>query len=208
MIFKKNKITFYDKCENMPLWNFQKYLNTNDLRYFTKEFKEHKDLHEVMTTFFSEYLELTKNQSVINRFETMHKIMRLQLKYNTVSIILKALYNYPKNSDFKGFENLISQLEKWNYRIVKDKDPFVQFEKISLRLQGILTQIELLEDSLKDENEKEYKSIESQLLSVGRVLELRYSLNSKDITVSEWVELCNQAENVIKERQKQQQKRK
>ena len=202
------KPTIYDKCENMPLWNFQKYLETNDLRYFTKEFKEHKDLPDIMTAFFGEYLELTNNQSAINRFEIMHKIMRLQGKYNTVSLILKALWNFPKEGDIKQFSDLIEQLEKWNYRIDKRKDVFVQLEKISARLQGILTQIELLEDSLQKEDVKESKSIESQLISVGRILELRYSLNAKEIMVSEWVELCKQADEIIKERQKQQQKKK
>lgn len=204
--FVKPKITFYDKCENMPLWNFQKYLETNDLRYFTKEFKEHKDLNDIMINFFGEYLELTKNQTVINRFELMHKIMRLQSKYNTVSLILKALYNYPTFCKIEKFTELVKELEKWNYRIDRSKDIFTQLEKISNRLQGILTQIELLEDQIKPEGEKESKSIESQILSVTRALDLRYQINSKEITVSQWVELCNQADETIKSKQKQQRK--
>lgn len=202
----KEKITFYRKCDEMPLWNFNKYLKTNDLKYFTKEFKEHKDLQDIMTDFFGEYLELTKNQSVVNRFGVMHKIMLLRIKYDTVTIILKALWNYPKDMPIEGFKELISALEKWNYRIDKEKDPFKQFEQIHNRLQGILTKIELLEDEITKEDVKESKTIESQMLSVSRILELR--INAKEITVSEWVEMCKQADEVIKERQKQQQKRK
>lgn len=134
--------------------------------------------------------------------------MRLQGKYIAVSLILKALWNFPKEGDIKQFSDLIEQIERWNYRVDKSKDVFTQLEKISARLQGILTQIELLEDSLQKEDVKESKSIESQLLSVSRILELRYSLNAKEIMVSEWVELCKQADEVIKERQKQQQKKK
>lgn len=200
--FLKPKITIYDRCDNMPLWNFQQYLKTNDLKYFTKEHKEHKDLHDIMTAFFGEYLEITKNQAVILRFEKMHKIMRLSIKYNTVSLLLKGLYNFPKNGDIEVFKANCEQLEKWNYRIDKEKDVFTQLEKISNRLQGILTQIEILEDELKEEDVKESVSIESQLISVSRCLELKYQLNAKEITVAQWIEYQKQADETIKERQK------
>lgn len=195
-------ITFYDKCENMPLWNFQKYLETNDLKYFTKEFKEHKDLHDIMTAFFGEYLQLTKNQKVVNRFGIMFKIMRLTAKYNTVMLLLKTLYNFHKNGDIEQFKGLVEQLEKWNYKIDREKDIFGQLEKISNRVQGIKTQLELLEDELKEEDVKESVTIESQLISVSRVLELGYRLNPKEITVLEWHEYQEQGRKVVKEREK------
>ena len=33
------KVTVYDTCEKMPLANFQKYLQTKEVKYFTKELK-------------------------------------------------------------------------------------------------------------------------------------------------------------------------
>lgn len=206
-IFKTN-ITFYDKCENMPLWNFQKYLETNDLRYFTKEFKDHKSLNDIMTDFFGEYLELTKNQKVVNRFGTMFKIMRLTAKYNTVMLLLKTLYNFPKNGDMGKFRVLCWCLEQWNYRIDRSKDIFDQLEKISNRVQGIKTQIEILQDELKEEDKGEASTIESQLISVSRCLELGYRLNPKEITVLEWHEYQEQAKKVVKDREKLNQKKK
>ena len=203
----KEKITFYDKCENMPLWNFQKYLETNDLRYFTKEFKDHKSLNDIMTAFFGEYLLLTNNQKVIGRFGVMFKIMRLTAKYNKVMLLFKDLYNFPKKGKIEQFNELIEQLEKWNYRIDKSKDVFDQLEKISNRIQGIKTQLDLLNDELKEEDTKEAVTIESQLISVSRVLELGYRINAKDITVLEWHEYQEQCKKVISEREKSKSKR-
>lgn len=204
----KEQITFYDKCDVMPLWNFQKYLETNDLRYFTKEFKDHKSLNDIMTAFFGEYLELTKNQKVVNRFGVMYKIMRLTAKYNTVMLLLKSLYNFPENGKIEQFNALCEQLEKWNYRIDKSKDVFEQLEKISNRVQGIKTQLELLEDELKTDDKEEATTIESQLISVSRVLELGYRLNPKEITVLEWHEYQEQGKKVIRDREKLNQKKK
>jgi hypothetical protein len=200
--FLKPKVTIYDKCENLPLWNFQKYLETNDVKYFAKEHKEHKDLPDIITAFFGEYLELTKNQKIIIRFERAHKIMRLTIKYNTVSLILKTLYNYNKGLDFEIFKQLVEELQKWNYKIDKNKDIFEQLEKIYNRIQGIKTQIEVLEDELKDEDVVESSSIDGQLISVSRCLDLKYQLNAKEITVLQWIEYQKQAVLIIKERQK------
>lgn len=204
----KTKITFYDKCENMPLYDFQMYLKTNDLRYFTKEFKHHKSLNDVMNAFFAEYLELTKNQKVVQRFGLMFKIMRLTAKYNTVMLLLKTLYNFPKNGNITHFEELIHQLDKWNYRIDRSKDVFEQLEKISNRVQGIKTQLDLLNDELKEDDKGEATTIESQLISVSRCLDLGYRLNPKEITVLEWHEYQEQAKKLLREREKQQSKRK
>lgn len=186
----------------MPLWNFQKYLETSDLRYFTKEFKCHKSLESVMNTFFGEYLELTKNQKVIQRFGIMFKVMRLTAKFNTVSLLVKTLYNFPKECKIEQFNELVLQLEKWNYRIDKNKDVFGQLEKIFERLQGIKTQIEILQDELKQDDKKESETIESQLISVSRVLELGYKLNPKEITVLEWIEYQNHAKEELKRHEK------
>ena len=81
-----------------------------------------------MYAVFGEYLELTENRTVIARFGKMHKIMKLQSKYETVSLLLKAIYNYKKEYGMEQFNEFIEQLAKWNYKI----DPLSQnftFEK-------------------------------------------------------------------------------
>lgn len=202
LTFAKTKLTFYETCEDMPLWNFQKYLETSDLKYFTEELKNHKDLDDVMTRFYGDYLNKTNNASIINRFGIIHKILRLTSKFNTVSLIIHTLYNFPKNGNIEKFEEMISQLEKWNYKIEKNKDIFEQLEKISNRILGIKTQIQLLEDEIKTNDKEESVTIESQLITTSRILELGYKLNAKEISVLEWIEYQKQAESEIIARNK------
>ena len=186
----------------MPLWNFQKYLETNDLKYFTKEFKEVKGLDTVMNDFFIEYLELTQNNSVYQRFSKIHKLLKLEGKYNCVSLILKSLYNFDIKIGIDMFNDLVSELEKWGNKIDKSKDVFIQLEEINQRLQNLKTQISSLQSELKKDDQQESQSIESQLISVSRILELNYKLNAKDITVKDWIEFQKQAEITIKNQKK------
>lgn len=196
--WKNTSNNIYRKCDEMPLWNFQKYLETNDLKYFTKELKEVKDLHLVMNDFFVEYLELTQNNLVYQRFSKIYKLLKLEGKFNCVTLILKSLYNYDKGLDIEMFHQLTWELEKWNYRIDRSKDIFSQIESINQRLQNVKTQIEVLQLELKKDDQQESQSIESQLISVSRILELKYKLDSKEITVKEWIEFQKQAEKTIK----------
>jgi len=191
-------VNIYKKCDEMPLWNFQKYLETNDLKYFTKELKEVKGLYLVMNDFFAEYLELTQNNSVYQRFGKIYKLLKLEGKYNCVSLILKSLYNYDKGLNIDTFHALTWELEKWHYKIDRSKDIFSQIESINQRLQNVKTQIEVLQLELKKDDQQESQSIESQLISVSRILELKYKLDAKEITVKEWVEYQKQAEKTIK----------
>jgi hypothetical protein len=182
----------------MPLWNFQKYLQTNELKYFTKELKEVKGLDSVMNDFFVEYLELTQNNTVYQRFSKIYKLLKLEGKYNCVTLILKSLYNYDKGLNLDTFHALTWELEKWHYRIDRSKDIFAQLENINQRLQNVKTQIEILQLELKKDDQQESQSIESQLISVSRILELKYKLDAKEITVKEWIEFQKQAEKTIK----------
>jgi hypothetical protein len=154
-----------------------------------------------MTNFFGFYIELSKNNSIINRFGIIHDIMRYRRKYQTVDLLVKTLYNFPEKGDIGQFKEFIEQLSLWNYKIDTTKDIFRQLETIHTRIQGLKTKITLLENELKEEDAKTVVTIESQMISVERGLELRYKLNSKEITVLEWIEYQKQLSELI-ERQK------
>lgn len=199
----KQKITFFKTCKEMPLINFRDYLNTQDLKYFTKEHKEHKDLNSVVSDFWNEYLNLTDNREVINRFSTILKIEKLVAKYSVCSIVLKCLFEFnSKYQEMETFNELIAILEKNNYKIDRKKDIYTQLEKIQQRIEGIGTQIELLKSTIKETDIQQAKSIESQLRSVSRVLELGYALEINKMTVLDWIECQKELKEYITLKQK------
>lgn len=192
---KKTSYSYFS-CDEISLYNWTKYLETQDLKYFNSELEETKDNKNAMYSVFGEYLELTENRQVIVRFSKMHKIMKLQGKYNTVSLLLKALYNYKKEYGLEQFNEMVEQLAKWNYKIDTSKDIFKQIESISKRIQGLKTQIELLEIDFKKDDEKEKQNIDSEIITVSRVLELKYKIDKKETTLKEWIEYVKQAKKV------------
>jgi hypothetical protein len=200
--WKSTSSNIYRKCDEMPLWNFQKYLETNELKYFTKELKEVKGLDIVMNDFFIEYLELTKNNSVFRKFSNIYKLMKLEGKYKCIVLLTNSLYNYDIKYGIDTFNNLVAELDKWGYKIDVKGDIFEQLETINQRNRVLETQINTLQIELKKDDKEESQSIEAQLISVSRILELNYKLNAKDITVMEWVELQKQAELTIKNQKK------
>ena len=200
--WKSTSSNIYRKCDEMPLWNFQKYLETNELKYFTKELKEVKGLDIVMNDFFIEYLELTKNNSVYRKFSNIYKLMKLEGKYKCIVLLTNSLYNYDIKYGIDTFNNLVAELDKWGYKIDVKGDIFEQLETINQRNRVLETQINALQIELKKEDKEESQSIEAQLISVSRILELNYKLNAKDITVTEWVEFQKQAEITIKNQKK------
>lgn len=196
-IFKEifiKKAKLYTTCREMPLHNFSMYLETNDLLWFSVDHKESDELKEAMTTFFTEYIELTKNKSITNRFVKMHKMMKIDVKYRSVSILLKAIYNHKLGK--VELEELIEELRKWGYKVYKEKDLFLQIETIHNRIQNLKTQYEILQIELDKEGKKESVSIEKQLIAVAKSLELNYPLKAKEISVLEWIEY----QNMLKEK--------
>lgn len=197
-----NKVTFYDDCEKMPLYNFYKYIETQDLRWFTSEFVESDELPLVIEKFYNDYIALSKNQSIQNRFSTMFEIMRLENKYRSVYSICTAICNYDVRLGNELLYQLTDLLGKWHYKISKEKELFSQIDAILNRIKGIKTRIEVLTDKLKTEDKHEVQSVRSQLLDLERALDLKYRLDPKEMSVKEYIELQNKAQKEVSERNK------
>ena len=197
-----DNVTFYDTCEKMPLYNFFKYTETNDLKWFTKEFIDHKDLPIVVESFYNDYIAYSKNQSIQNRFSTIFEIMRLENKYKSVYSICQAIYNYDTRLGNELLNELVGLLEKWHYKINKDKELFTQLEAILNRIKGIKTRIEVLTDKLKLDDKQEVQSIQIQLLNIERALDLKYRLNPKELSVKDFIDYQTQAQKEVSERNK------
>lgn len=199
----KKSDSYFDTCEKMPLHNFKMYIETNDLKYFSSKLKHDPKLQNVADAFFTNYIELTNNRKVENRYVTMFEIMRLENKYKCVSLLLSALYNYNDKLSIDGFHKMIEILAQWNYKIDKNKDIFKQIETINNRLQGIKTKIELIRGKLdeKDNESKDKPNFDAELINISRILELKYRLTVKELNVSEFIGYQQQAQQVIEQQQ-------
>ena len=203
-LLNSKSVSYYDTCEKMPLYNFKMFIETNDLKWFSSDFKEDSKLQNIADLFFTDYIELTNNRKVENRYITMFEIMRLENKYKCVSLLLKSLWHYDKLQGKENFDKMIDILGQWNYKIDRNKEVFEQIEKIANRIQGIKTKIELLRAKL-DEGQKEKSdkpNFEKELINIVRILELRYSLKIKELNVAEFIGYQKQAQEVVESQNK------
>lgn len=189
----KKAATVYRRCKDMPLYNYMEYLESNDLRWFTKEFVNAPDLVKVMTDFYGEMISLTGDYRIIGKFTRLHKVMKLKGRYDTVSSILFSIYNYDPDKGIEGIDFLLSELEKWDYKISRENDLIEQVNTIHTKLQGLLTQIELIEKEISADDAVEKIEIAEQIINVSLILKLSYRIDPKATNVAEWILLQKQA---------------
>ena len=203
-LLSKKSDSYFDTCEKMPLWNFKMFIETNDLKYFSSKLIFSPKLQNIADAFFTNYIELTNNRKVENRYVTMFEIMRLENKYKCVYLLLNALCNYDLKLGMEGFNKMIEILEQWNYKIDRSKDVFKQIETINNRLQGIKTKIELIRGKLdeKENDGKEKPNFNSELINISRILELRFQLKVKEMNVAEFIGYQQQATQVVEQQSK------
>lgn len=196
----------------MPLYNYIQYLESSDLTWFSnyndlpiKFIRPRiKLLEDSMTKIFGQILEFTEDFEVIERFEMTHKLMKLENKYNAVTLILNALYAYPPTIGKDKFEELFEQLSKWNYKIDTTKPIFDQLDKIRRRIRGILSEIESLKIKLQTKNKVEKIEIEEIILNTELSLELKYRIEPKKTTLHEWLVYQKNAKKRIEQLKKAQ----
>lgn len=203
-LLNKKSDSYFDTCKKMPLENFESFIETNDLKYFSSNLTFDTKLQNIADAFFTNYIELTNNRKVENRYVTMFEIMRLENKFKCVSLLLNALYNYDLKLGMDGFNKMIEILEQWNYKIDRSKDVFKQIETINNRLQGIKTKIELLRGKLdeKDTESKDKPNFDAELINISRILELKYRLTVKELNVAEFIGYQQQAHQLVEQQNK------
>jgi hypothetical protein len=72
--------------------------------------------------------------------------------------------------------------------------------RINNEIQGIKTQIAILQDELKVDAVKETRSLNFQLKLMSKALQLGFSLNAKEITVLEYIEMQKEIYEITKKR--------
>lgn len=214
--FKKSKsvkrgeveVTFFRTCREMILENYIEYLANRDLRWFTKEFIDHPDAEKAMTDFYGDLLSRTGNTEIAARFAKIHKILKLSRKYEAVTLLISAVRSYVPELGAEHLEKLVQNIEANHYRIDRDRELFSQIDRISNRIQGILTEVALIEAYLEKDDKKEEISIREQLINVARILDLKYRLDPKEMNVAEWLELQNAAKKQLEHEQRNRHNRK
>ena len=189
----------YLTARAMPLYNYEQYLETNDTKWFSnfyevkEPFNEPLDIDKAIENVYGEILAITKDSNVITKFENIHKLYKLKLKYNDCMRLITAIESMP--AGMPTLNNLINQLKKWHYRIDANKELFAQLNRIKSGLGNILNEIDSIKEDLEEENQTEKSDIEKDKVVIELGLGMGYAIDSKVMSVYKYFTLRQQLIN-------------
>jgi hypothetical protein len=186
----------YLSARVMPLYNYEQYLETNDNKWFSnfyevkQPFNEPLDLDKAIENVYGEILEITNNYDIIKKFGNIHKLYKLELKYNDCMRLITAIETMP--AGMSTLEDLVNQLRKWHYTINVNTELFKQLTTIKDSLANILNDIQSIKKELEKENKNEKSDIEKDKVIIELGLGMGYAINSKEMSVYKYFTLRQQ----------------
>lgn len=188
-------MTIYETLDDCPLYNWDKFMTQDNDNWLIQGFdgrqpivKDDK-LTEIAIKLKDEYFVIAGGDMFVQKLQKGAKRDYLLLKYDTIKHLLELLMNDAviNNAETRLF--CIQQLRKFGYNLPEINDyegDVIAINGVISSMDGIITQIHIIDDDLKRENAKSNLNKELILVSMG--LNLSYSLDSKKITVGQWLE--------------------
>jgi hypothetical protein len=203
---KLTKPKYYDSIEILPLYNFDKYRTTLDLNWFVVGFDGRQTklkpelLQPIEKIILDEYFKAIDDRSFTNRLQKMGEMEILKTKYYVVRSLISRLYLGFGNNEMEKRLFFVKELAKHGFKMSEintiDGDE-IELHRLSAACEGIKTRISLIEIELKKDENIVSSSMTKQLLIVQIGLQIN-RINPKEITVSEWVEMCKLLEEKSK----------
>lgn len=204
-------IEYYDSIEVLPLYNWDRYTTTRDNNWFIIDFngRQPKTSNEELTTLESklqeEYFKAVDDRTFVKKLYKWGKIDNLTTRYNTIAMIVQRMsYGFTDDQmDLRAeYINLLNKFG-FNMPLINTEEGDMDEITNALHLAGnIKTQIEMLKSELKSDEKKQTFSLNKQMVLVSLGLGLAYKIDSKQTSVSEWIELCK----LLEEKNAQQEK--
>lgn len=196
----ESELKYYESIEDLVLYNFDRYMATKDNNWFIigysgREAKiDNEQLKEVEEIILEEYFTAIDDRNFKNKLQTWAKIDNLITKYNVVNEMVKIFSNgfYLSIEGQEMRYKYIEMFKNYGFKIPLMNSISGDIEQCNIilhQLQGIKTQIALLQATLKEEGKQEKISLQRQLQIATIALSYPYRLNPKEITVAEWIEI-------------------
>lgn len=205
---KATKQQHYNSIENLPLYNFDKYRNTRDLNWFIIGYDgrakktENEQLNSIEKVILDEYFKAIDDRSFTNRLQKWGQIEALKLKYHVVKSLISRMWLGFADNQMETRLLFIKELAKHGFKMSEvntiDGDA-IELQRLNTACEGIKTKIALVEIELNKDAKVETTSLAKQLQIATIGLQYPYRLNPKEITVSEWIEICKLLEEKAKQ---------
>jgi hypothetical protein len=192
---------YFSSIDDLSLYRWDKYTSAKDNNWFLLDYDgrqkkiDTSELKAIEESLQDQYFKAIDDNAFKSKIQKWAQIDNLKLKYNTVDSLLNCMWMGFGNDEKEQEQRylVIKQLRSWGFKfpelnnVVSDRDLIVNFR---IALEGIKTQIAIISNELVDDGKKESHSLAKQLQIATVGLQYPYRLNPKEITVSEWIEIC------------------
>jgi len=193
-------IEYYDSIEVLPLYNWDRYTTTRDNNWLIIDFNgrqpkiDNEELTALESKLQEEYFKAVDDRTFVKKLQKWAKIDNLRTRYNVIAMLCQRLWLGFGDMQMELRQNYIEIINKFGFSMPLINTVEGDAEEIALitnSMQNIKTQIEMLESELKTDEKKQTYSLNKQMVLVSLGLGLSYKIDSKQTTVSEWIELCH-----------------
>lgn len=186
---------------DMPIYNFDKVLKTNNLSYLVilwnerNEIEVPKEANNLWDEIYNEYCEKTANNDALTFYSLSAEIGYLEMRYSAIFTLVNNLCEAYK-------EPLGRALNKWGvpFNIKGKIEPQIKQLESNLKFAAhIIERKKSKLEGLKPEDDEQISLIQ-QKIKLERTTEIK--INLKETSVEEWIELHNEAKSIIAQQKK------
>ena len=186
----------YLGTSDLPIYRFDKIQQTGNLAYLVMEWDERKEIKvpEAAQTLWGSIEDAWHEKTANNESKTYYAIVNevdyLEKRYTMLSTLIYGLSEANK-------EEYGREINAWGFKFNIKGKIRPQIKDLERQLRAAKTRIVVKQNELKNLTNSDKKGISllKQKIKLERVLETK--INLKETPVDEWLELFNEAEELI-----------
>lgn len=201
----------YKSCDTLPIYNFNKIIETNNLSYLLKEIDMENDtvkvshseemiLHVVFKEIMDEYVFLTSDHNLVRKIKAQFSIRFMEIKIEVIEGLLDIFTKFGTSTHLVLLNKLgltydISGNPR-GFRFDEGGNTDMQVKSIKSKLNGLKTKLAVKTNQYKKKYESDPEteqsiSLEETAINVSRTLELGYGISVEKTSVAKWVGYLN-----------------
>lgn len=191
----------YRNCDELPIWNFDQLISGKGFEWLIYDYDGYGDYeldeekcNSIFEKIKEEYFENSQNQDSINILVLEAEIDYLTRRYSIIYALLEVMKD---GCSEKNKSILIGELKRWRYYINERKSFKQEIKRLIKQHESSKTLINRKQSELENLVNTGSKKITllRQKIKLQRTLSMQMDL--KKISVTEWLEINKEAEEVI-----------
>lgn len=203
---KQIKLQLYESLEDLPLFNWSKMNEKNDVNWLRMDFdgRQSKIQDDRMILLKKrledEYFLLWDDDNFKETLDKRKDINYYIGLYENVNAILNRMWLGFSNDQMENRLIYIRQLKALKYvmpELNSVEGDRIELERLFQQNEGIKTKIKMLLDDIEVDGKKKTRRLNTELANISSILDLGYSINAKEISVADYIDFQKQAKIII-----------